>query len=373
MVEAALLVGDSETNPNLFYKTHFLAGDPFIYFEIGDRAILLVPAMEAGRARKQSPISDVRTFDDLGYRDLVRETNDRSRAFTAMLLRAVVDMGVDRLRVEGTLPVLYADALRAEGVTLDVDPRLFEIARRTKQPDEIDSIALAQTSATRAMAAAADILARSESNGEALILGGTPLTSERLRAEIELFFLREGMEVPHASIVAGGPGAADPHWEGSGPLRPGEAVVIDLFPRSRAFRYFADLTRTFVKNTPSEVLRKMYDATSRALDAALTEVRAGANGRAAHEAAKRVFADAGFDRPDSGPRYIHSTGHGVGLGLHESPAIGAIDVELLEGDVVTIEPGLYDPEVGAVRLEDLVVVTAGGYQNLTSFPRRFEL
>jgi Xaa-Pro aminopeptidase len=373
MADAALLVGNSETNQNLFYKTRFLAGDPFFYLESGERCVLVVSPMEAGRARKQSTVADVRTFDDFGYRDLVRETNDRPRAFTIMLTRAVAELGLGRLRVEGTLPVLYADALREQGVTLDVDPRLFELARRTKQPHEIEAIGQAQRAAVRAMTHSAELLARSEAHAGALVLDGTPLTSERLRTEIEFLLMREGMDVPLAPIVAGGPGAADPHWEGSGPLRPGEAVVIDLFPRARGARVFGDMTRTFVRGKPPELLRRMYDATSLALDAALAEVRAGANGRDVHEAAKRAFADAGFDQPDSGPRYIHATGHGVGLDIHEAPAVGALDVELLAGDVVTIEPGLYDPEVGAVRIEDLVAVTVGGYQNLTSFPRVFEL
>jgi Xaa-Pro aminopeptidase len=373
MAVATLLVGDSETNQNLFYKTHFLAGDPFVYIESDDDSVLVVSSMEAGRARKESSVSDVRTFDDFGYRDLVRETNDRTRAFTVMLTRAVAESRLERVSVEGRFPILYADALRAEGITLDVEPRLLELERRQKNAAAIEAIHHVQRATERAMTHARSLLARSEAMGDVLRLDGVPLTSERLRTEIEVLLIRERVDVPLAPIAAGGRGASDPHWEGSGPLKPGEAVVIDLFPRGKGTRYFADMTRTFVRGRPSDALRSMYEATSRALDAALAEIRAGVNGRVVHEAAKRAFADAGLDRADTGPRFIHPTGHGVGLDLHEAPVVGPLDLELVEGDVVTIEPGLYDPDLGAVRIEDLVVVTSGGHQNLTSFPRQFEL
>jgi Xaa-Pro aminopeptidase len=372
VVQATLLVGDSETNSNLLYKTHFLAGDSFVYVECEARALLVVSPMESGRARKESRVLEVQTFDDFGYRDLLKKTEDPKLAFSTVLQSVARDIGADSIVVEHTFPVLYADALRSGGFALEVKPDLFILERRQKHADEIGAIEQAQRATERAMARAAEIIGASEERVDALHYGGIPLTSERLRSEIETLLIREGMDVSHVSIVAGGPGAADPHWVGFGPLKTGQAVVVDLFPRGRASRYFADMTRTFVKGEVSDTLSAMYDATARALDAALAEIRPGASGRAAHEAAKCVFADAGFDR-ESGPRYIHGTGHGVGLDIHEAPSLGMLDVELIEGDVVTVEPGLYDPQLGAVRIEDLIVVTGGSYRNLTDFPRRFQL
>jgi Xaa-Pro aminopeptidase len=373
VVQATLLVGESQSNQNLFYKTHFLAGDPFVFLETHERAVLVVSAMEAGRARKESLVSDVRTFDDFGYVDLVRETRDRTKAFTIMLSRAVEAVGADGVRVEAMFPVLYADALRANGWELDVDAELYTLQRRRKNAREIRAIEEAQRATERAMARAEAMLAGSIVKDDTLELEGISLTSERLRAEIELSLMRDGMDVPLAPIVAGGAGSADPHWEGVGPIKPGEPVVIDVFPRGKSARYFADMTRTCVKGPPNDTLRAMYEATSLALDAALSRIGPGANAREAHEAAVEVFKEAGFDQPDSGPRYIHPTGHGVGLDIHEAPRLGSLDVELLEGDVITVEPGLYDRVLGGIRIEDLVVVTADGCRNLTAFPRQFEV
>jgi Xaa-Pro aminopeptidase len=270
------------------------------------------------------------------------------------------------------LPVLYADYLRSENVSLQIDPQLYRDERRQKTAAEVEGIEEAQRATERAVRHAIELLSQSDERDGVLHFAGIPLTSERLRAEIEVALTRDGMDSAASPIVAGGPGAADPHWLGSGPLRAGEAIVLDVFPRSKRTRYFADMTRTVVKGNPREELKAMYQAVLRAQEAAFGEIRAGANGRDVHAAVEAVFEEEGFSA-DDGPRYIHGTGHGIGLEIHEAPVLGAVDLELKEGDVVTVEPGLYDPKLGAVRIEDLVVVTRDGYRNLTEFPKQFEL
>lgn len=370
MSDALLLVGDSETNQNLYYKTHFLAGDPFVYFEHGDRRVLVVGGMERGRAEKESIVPEIRTFEDFNFRQLVSELGDRTRAFATMLQR--LTEGAGEITVEGTFPVMYADALRAQGVTLRVDNDLLDTERRTKSEEEVDAIERAQAATERAVAHAFEILSSSETHDSILHYNGVPLTAERLRTEIETLLVRDGM-VPVTPIVAPGPGASDPHWLGEGPIRAGQAIVFDVFPRDKASRYYADMTRTVVRGEPEPQLQAMFDAVVAGQEAAFGMIRAGANGREVHEATAQAMRDAGFDREDDGPRYIHSTGHGVGLNIHEGPGLGTRDDELREGDVITVEPGLYDPEIGGVRMEDMVVVTADGYRNLTNFPKRFVL
>lgn len=365
-----LLVGDSESNQNLYYKTHFLAGDPFLYFEDGERRLLVVGDMERGRAQKESIASEVHTFDEFGFRDLIRETKNRHQAFSAVISRVIDGSGKD-VRVEGRFPVQYADALRAGGTNITVDPEVFNLDRRRKSSDEIEAIAAAQRATEVAVAGAVDLISRSEDRDGVLHLEGKPLTSERIRTEIEVSLITAGMD-PNGPIVAGGPGAADPHWLGSGPLRAGESIIMDVFPRGKSTRYHADMTRTVVRGNPGDTLRAMYAATVAALDAAIAEIRPGANGRDVHAAAIAQLEAAGF-QGETGPRMSHSTGHGVGLDIHESPGLGTMDVELIEGDVITVEPGLYDRSIGGIRVEDMVVVTTAGCRNLTNFPRQFEV
>lgn len=371
MADALLLVGDSESNQNIYYKTRFLAGDPFVYVEIGSGGLLVTSPMEHGRATKESTVAEVKTFDDFGFAELVKESNNREHAFSAVLARIVQQAG-RTIRVEGAFPLQYADHLRSDGVTLDIDRELLKLERRRKSPEEIRAIEQAQRATERATAHAIEILKESVDRAGTLHFGGTPLTSERLRTEIEIALIKEQMD-PGTPIVAGGPGAADPHWLGSGPLKTGEAIVMDIFPRGKQSRYFADMTRTVVKGEPRPGLRAMYDAVLAAQEAALARIRAGANGRDVHTAVVDTFRDHGFTGDGTGPRFIHGTGHGVGLDIHEGPSLGVTNIELLEGDVVTVEPGLYDPELGAIRIEDLVVVTADGYQNLTDFSKAFLL
>src|SRR5947209_3199843 len=327
MPGALLLVGDSESNQNLYYKTHFLAGDPFVYLEGNGRRLLVVGRMEHGRAVKESSVPEVKTFEDFGYLDLIKEGTDRTAAFITVLQR-IAGEGDDGLVVEGLFPVLYADALRARGVTLEVAPDLLRLDRRRKSEVEVGAIEAAQRATERAMARARDILAESEILGETLHLAGIPLTSERLRHEMDLVLLREGMD-PGEAIVAGGPGAADPHWIGEGPLHAGQAVILDVFPRSKRTRYYADMNRTFVKGGAGEQLERMFAVTSAALEAALAQIRAGANGRDVHQAVLASYKAAGFGE-EQGPRMTHGTGHGVGLDIHEAPGLSLSEVELVE-------------------------------------------
>lgn len=371
MSEALLLVGDSYTDPNMYYKTGFLAPDPFVYAELNGTSVVMISAMEKARAEKESRAEQVRSYDDYGYENLLKELDDRSEAFATVVARLMQDIGASGASVEESLGVGLADRLRSRGVEIKLASDLFQKARRSKSPEEVAAIEEAQRANERAAQQGIDILRASEVRGGMLHWNGAALTMDVLRSEIEVALLRAGMDTPTGTIVAGGPNAADPHWEGSGPLRADEAIVLDIFPRSKKSRYWADMTRTVLKGRPSETLQAIYDTVLRAQEAAFETIRAGVNAADVHAAVTKVFEDAGFAGEGSGPRLIHGTGHGVGLDIHEYPYISVFDLELLEGDVVTVEPGLYDPEVGGVRIEDMVLVTADGYRNLTRMPKQF--
>jgi Xaa-Pro aminopeptidase len=373
MSDPLLLMGASTSNQNLFYKTRFLAGDPVLYVESGASSTLVVPGMEVGRAQKESTVNDVRSFEDLGYVELRRQYGDSRRAMAQMAVRVLREHGVATVRVEPSLPVQFADALRTEDIELVIDARMIVDDRRSKSAEEVAAIEAAQRATERALARAITLIEESEEHSGLLHFNGIPLTSERVRAEIETDLLRENLISEVDSIVAGGPSAADPHSSGQGPFRWGEPIVMDIFPRSRSSRYFADITRTVVKGEPSDTVRAMYEAVMQAHQTALGLVQPGANGADIHRAVLDVFRAAGYDGDTQHPRMSHGTGHGIGLDIHEAPGLGQMDVELVECDVITIEPGLYHPDIGGIRIEDAIVVTPAGFRNLTSMSKRFEL
>jgi len=177
-------------------------------------------------------------------------------------------------------------------------------------------------------------------------------------------------------IVAGGDQGADPHERGHGPLRAGETIILDIFPRHKQSGYWGDLTRTVIKGKPAAAQRKLYQAVKQAQEGALQQVRAGVTGAEIHDGVCRTFEALGFktgERNGIHQGFIHSTGHGVGLEIHEAPSISPAGGPLEAGQVITIEPGLYYPGLGAVRIEDTGVVTETGIQLLASCPKVFAL
>jgi Xaa-Pro aminopeptidase len=255
-------------------------------------------------------------------------------------------------------------------VTPDHDGVVGRI-RAVKHEEELEHMRAAQRANERAMATAESLLADADVDGDGrLVHDGAPLTSERVKEEIEVSLLRDGYALD-TTIVACGADAADPHDRGSGPLRADESIIVDIFPRSKETGYYADMTRTFVKGEPSETVREWYDLTQRAKAAALDVLEAGVSGSVVHDAVCDVYEDAGYPTlrsdPDTETGFIHSTGHGVGLDIHEYPRLSTAENELEAGMVVTVEPGLYDPAVGGVRIEDIVVVREDGYENYTSY------
>ena len=378
------LLDASQEDANQLYLSGFTGPDPFLTLYADGEVHLLVSGLEYGRATREATADTVERHVDYGSEYAGRE--ERGDMYAAFLR----DKGVESVSMPQRGPVGTADALRERGVAVEVDrDDRLQAVRASKTDDEIDAIREAQRANEAAMRAAEDLITSADvvgadvdaaavDGGDAetgtLLCDGEPLTSERVAEEIEVTLLRHGCALDE-TIVAGGAQAADPHDRGSGPLRADEAIIVDIFPRSKATKYNADMTRTFCVGEPSETLREWYDLTERALDAALDAVEPGATGEDVHAAACEVYEEAGEPTfrtdPDTETGFIHSTGHGIGLDVHESPRLANGGGELEPGHVITVEPGLYDPDVGGVRIEDLVVVTEGGYENLTDYPVRF--
>jgi len=365
------LIDADSTDSDQYYLSGFDAPDPFVTLYDGETHLLFPRSLEFGRAKRESSAESVERYVDFDHAELVEEHGPEA-AVSYVLARFLDSYGVDSVAVPPRFPLRTADGLRGRGVevTPDTDGTITEI-RATKTDAEIDHVRTAQRANEAAMAAAEDLLSDAgvADDGQ-LTDDGAALTSERVKEEIEVTLLRHGCSLDE-TIVACGADAADPHDRGSGPLTAGEPIIVDIFPRDKTTKYHADMTRTFCVGEPSETVREWYELTERAKAAAFEVLEPGATGEAVHDAVCDVYEEAGMatlrsdDRAETG--FIHSTGHGVGLDVHELPRLSPSGGELQPGHVVTIEPGLYDPSVGGIRIEDIAVVTEDGYENLTEY------
>ena len=376
-----LVIGAPEHDADAYHLSGFLAPDPVICLRVAGKQYLAVSSLEYGRASKEAPVDELLSYEELEIIKLARELKSGAKAYATAVANLLERLGAadSPIVVPASMAVVYADALRDRGLEIAPDRQLFDGRRRAKTEGEISHIEKAQRAVEAACAHAVEILRESEvGEGGTLNWRGETLTSELLRAEIDVALLRRGCAAD-GTIVAGGPQGADPHERGHGPLRAGETIIVDIFPKELSSRYFSDMTRTFVKGEPSPELRKMYDAVMESQQAALSMIRAGANGKDVHGKVSDILHERGYktdkhDREAGKPLtegFFHGTGHGVGLEIHESPRVSTADEELIPGDVVSVEPGVYDPAVGGVRIEDLVVVTEEGCRNLTEFPKEF--
>jgi Xaa-Pro aminopeptidase len=369
---------DDDSNSDLYYTTGFGAPDPFFALYTPEETAVLVSSLEYGRAKKESradTVERIASYDPQEKRAEYGEDVVQQKMFAEFLGKR--DVGT--VATQFGFPAGLADGLRAEGI--DVEPESTQRSeitdvRAVKTDEELEHIRAAQKANESAMATAEALLREATVEDGVLQYEGEPLTSERVTEAIEVALIREGCALDE-TIVACGADAADPHDRGSGPLEADETIIIDIFPRSKATKYHADMTRTFVKGTASETQRDWHAVTDEARRAALDVLEAGVTGEDVNQAVVDVYQDHGhptiFTDPETETGFIHSTGHGVGLDVHEAPSLSRNGPELEAGHVVTVEPGLYDPEVGGVRIEDLVVVTEDGYENLTDYPIELEV
>jgi Xaa-Pro aminopeptidase len=368
-----LLVDTPEKNADLRYASGFWAPDPVVFLHTPRGAFLVVSMLEQGRAMalaKQRGRLQVVTPEALGLQGRRRRSLGEWAA--ALLQRE----GIRRVVVPPSFPLGTTRRLESRGVRVVVAKAPLYPERARKRPEELEKIVESQRAAVAGMRAAIRMLraATIGPNGT-LRQGRQPLTSEQVKLCIQETLLAQGTFCRDV-IVACGPQGADPHERGHGPLRAGQPIVIDIFPQHLEHGYWGDLTRTLVKGKPSPALRKLYRTVRQAQQAALDTVKAGVPVARVHAAVVEAIARAGYEtrvvdgRPEG---FIHSTGHGVGLDIHEAPSVAPVDGTLKAGEVITIEPGLYYPELGGIRIEDTVCVTREGHRLLAACPHLFDV
>lgn len=369
-----LIIDTSERNADLFYRTGFFVPDPVIYLEHKGEKILVLSDLEIDRGKEEASVDTVLSLTEFQKKLLSKKRKRLGLTDVADLLLS--ERKIKRVTVPGSFHVKHADELRKRGysVVSSKDDPFFE-ERLVKGPEEIAALRDALRRTARAMDLAIRMVAASEIKKNKLYLDGQALTSERVKGEINAELSRLGYTASH-TIVASDIQSSLPHHTGSGPLYADKPLIIDIFPRSQATGYFGDMTRTVIRGEPSPELVNMYNTVLKGQKIALDMIKDGVKVKDIHSAIVDCFDKAGFPTGMNGGRaegFIHSTGHGLGLEIHEPPRIGMGDEVLRAGNVVTVEPGLYYKKLGGVRIEDVVVVEKKGCTNLTKYPKRFRV
>jgi Xaa-Pro aminopeptidase len=373
-----LIFGDTMRHPELRHEVPLMLGDPFLYAEKGGRAHIVITDFEWPRLQEAGVEAELISPFALGIDELLVSGKKYWQIALEMALRGVKHIGVASAVVPHTFPLQLATFLGDNGVELTPDREFFDSRRRVKNETELAGIRRAQRAAEAGMDAARDLFRRAEQSNGSLLVDGSPLTSERVKLAIQDAFAQHGC-TSEEFIVSHGAQSAIGHDMGSGAIRPGEPIVIDLWPKDAETACYADMTRTYCIGDVPEELRDYHRIVKESLDRSLQEVRAGVNGADVFAASCEPFHREGHrtllnkepgEVVEDG--YFHSLGHGVGLDVHEQPGLARAGEDLVAGDVVTLEPGLYRRGWGGCRLEDLVLVTRNGAETLTQYPYDLE-
>jgi Xaa-Pro aminopeptidase len=372
-VDSVLIFGDTVRCPELRIEVPHSVADPFLYVERNGDRHAVVRSLEAARMREVERMN-VLPLEDFGLDDLVESGLDAEAAMLEIAVRACASLGVTHAVVPAGFPLELADRLRHAGIRLDVDRGLFVDRRRAKTETQLAGIRRAQLAAEAGTRAVAEMLRRAEPVDGVLQVDGEPLTSERLKAAVSVAFLENGA-VADDLIVAHGEQTCIGHHMGSGPIRSGEPITVDLWPRDNITGFHTDMTRTFVTGPISDELADYHRLCVEVHEQVIPAIRPGVTGKELHTIASRVVESGGYRSQLSKKPgevlldgFFHGLGHGVGLEVHEEPQLDFSGGELVAGDVIAVEPGCYRQGYGGVRLEDLVLVTGDGAEVLTSYP-----
>ena len=382
--ESLLLYADSLKDANMYYITEFLAPDPFIFLKrIEEDPMIIVSQMEFWRAKKQSIVKDVRSYLDYNYLTSVKSSKEPQLCaieFIAKVVEKELGKGT-RICVPPNFSLIIADVLRAEGLKLEPMFGVIEKTRETKDGQELEIIKETQRINEEVTVDAIELIANSEvGNNKTLMSDGAPLTVGRIKSFFGHRFLEKGCMPEEDIIVACGPKSSDPHYMGApeDKLKADQPIILDIFPRNVQKRYWTDMTRTIVKGNASDKIKDMFNAVSEAKNASFDAIKAGALGNEVYDVCCDILEKSGYETTRNGKKIregmTHGLGHGVGLQIHENPRMNeGYESPLGEKVVVTVEPGLYNPQIGGVRLEDIIEVTKNGYRNLTKMETMLEV
>lgn len=373
-VDALLAYGNAFENPDVYWLTGFRSPDYITYLKNKDEEPLIASALlTLNRVKKESFITHTHDLTEI-YLQIIRENkkivDNQDRLFND-LLKAQFSGKV--LGIPDDFPASIFVILQKSGYNLKVVRDLVMEARATKSPREIKIIKKAGDATTAAISEVVDMITDSDiGSNRTLIYKGELLTVGKVKLALEHFLLDRGAESSEDAIVAVGKKAFDWHYLGelNDKLKSDVPIIMDVFPRLKQERYIADVTRTIVRGSVSKRVKDMFDAVIDAGNATIDVLTDGANIDDVNLACYNTLKKHGFDsrrlNPDAKDGMTHGLGHGIGLNVHEQPSMSNREDHFIEGHVMAIEPGVYLPTIGGVRIENDYAVTRGRPRLLTT-------
>ena len=369
-----LIIADSERDSNMYYATGFPAPDPFVFIRKGNEKVMITSDLELDRAKSESKADKVLSISK--YERVIRKSGGNSFCLIEIVAAALREMNITKLQVPANFSVEYADFLRKNGFRLEVKREPLFDSREIKNEEEIEHIVKTLRNTEYALEKAVDCIRKSKvRDGFLFSARNIQITSESIRQMINVELMKRGCTAKH-TIVSCGEHSCVPHNTGSGPIKANESIIFDVFPKDEETGYYADISRTVVKGKASRSLKKMYKAVASAQDLVFKSAGNDTRGDVIHRKVMKHLTSLGFKTGKVKGKmqgFFHGTGHGVGLDVHEPPRISKAKCTLKTGHIVTVEPGLYYPGIGGVRLEDMILITDDGCTNLTKSPKVLEV
>jgi Xaa-Pro aminopeptidase len=375
----SILFHADSSDPDMLYFSRFQAFDPYLAFTVDGKRVGVIPATEYGRMVKESAFDEVLLLNEVreGAAKRFKLTNGNNPDISQLVLHLAEHYDIPNFRVGSRFPVGLARKLREAGMTLEIaDGSGLFPERQIKTAAEVEALRKGNRASEAGFRIVAKTLAESKIRNGQVVHGGRVLTAERLRELISHATLDVGAVALH-TIAAPGDQAVDNHCAGYGPIRAGELIVVDIFPRRMEDGYWGDMTRTYLKGQASDAQRRLVRTVKKAHKLAIDMIKPGVTGGKVHDAVQSFFDKEGYEtvRESKEPKgFFHALGHGVGLEIHEEPIMrSGTSWKFRKGMVVTVEPGLYYHGLGGARIEDTLHVVPGGCELISRAPYKWEI
>ena len=392
-IDGIVVFGDTTlADPDLTYVAGGVLPRGGAYFKkLGRPPLLVVSNLDYGSARRAGKVKRIQTLTQWGYEKLLKRFEDRGDAFPHLISQILRAEGVrGKVVLFGRNDVAkglqLAEKLARLGVKVigQQSPTILEAARDRKDSKELEEIRNVGARTAKVVTEVLHALRNAKEKRGHLEIGRKRATVGLIKSTIASKLARENLIAPEGTIFAIGPSGADPHNAGvdAAEIKKGKLMVFDIFPQAQS-GYWSDMTRTFVVGRADARARKLFEAVRDAQMSSLDYLRAGITGKAAMELSCDIIERAGYrtireifqgKTKSLSTGFIHSLGHGVGLTIGESPYLSLASKDSLKsGEVVTVEPGVYLPGYGGVRIEDTVAVRSRGVEILTKVEKELEL